>query len=107
MTDFVSSFHFPMGWVQDGGFASTAIHPLSRASPRTARKVICLFIDFAPVEHQRFIANSSTLLEGIKTVRSGQGMIPFKSGVGIRGVPQGRNLFEPRGLRIHSARPGP
>ncbi len=36
-----------------------------------------------------------TLLEGIKTIRSGQGVIPFKSGVGPRGVPQGRNLFEP------------
>ena len=35
------------------------------------------------------------LVDRIKTVRSGQGVIPFKSGVGPRGVPHGRNLFEP------------
>src|ERR1700722_6043295 len=98
MTDFVSSFHFPKGWAQVGGFASTAIHPLSRASPRTARKAICIFIYCAPVKHQRFVAYPSTLLDGIETIRSGQCVIPLKPGVGLRGVPHGRNLFEPGGL---------
>src|SRR6266702_945637 len=34
-------------------------------------------------------------------------MIPIKSGVGSRRVPESRNLLVPGGLRIHSARPDP
>jgi hypothetical protein len=68
--------------MQVGGFASMLAQALSRATPSTALKLIFLFM--------------ISLLDGIKTVPSGQGVIPIKSGVGPRGVPQGRNLFEPR-----------
>src|ERR1700722_12575570 len=93
-----------------------ATHPLSRASPSTARKVGCLFTLILlqlniNASLYPFVApggaNSSTLLDGIETVRSGQCVIPVKPGVGPGGGPHGRNLFEPGGLGIHSARPGP
>ncbi len=55
-------------------------HALSRASP------VAIGATRAVIE----------LPDGIELIRSGQGVIPIKSGVGPRGVPQGRNLFEPR-----------
>ena len=70
-------------------------HALSRATPSTTLKVICLFIDFAPIGHMSFVlagyAPRSNFAEVAKAI-----VLATAGATSDRSLQQNRHSLQPR-----------